>query len=45
MSYEIGICRVGGGVCLKSQTVHSDNRESAFGLVYGTGVFQSIWGY
>ena len=30
-----------GGDCPKSQTFLSENRESAFGLVYGYGVFQS----
>ena len=30
-----------GGDCLKSQIFISENRESAFGLVYGYGVFQS----
>ena len=29
------------GDCPKSQTFLSENRESAFGLVYGYGVFQS----
>lgn len=43
MSYRIGICR--GGVCLKSQTVHSENREFVFGLMKGYGVVQSIWEY
>lgn len=31
----------GGGVCLKSQTVHSENREFVFGHVKGYGVVQS----
>ncbi len=30
-----------GGDCLKSQIFLSENRESAFGLVQGYGVFQS----
>ena len=30
-----------GGDCLKSQIFFSENRESAFGLVYVCGVFQS----
>ena len=30
-----------GRDCPKSQTFLSENRESAFGLVYGYGVFQS----
>ena len=30
-----------GGDCPKSQTFLSENRESAFGLVYGYGVFLS----
>ncbi len=29
------------GDCPNSQTFLSENRESAFGLVYGYGVFQS----
>ena len=37
MSYRLGICR--GGECLKSQTVHSENREFVFGLMKGTGAF------
>ena len=37
MSYRIGICR--GGECLKSQTVHSENRGFVFGLVKGYGLF------
>ena len=43
MSYRIGICR--WGECLKSQTVHSENREFVFGLMKGYGVVQSIWEY
>lgn len=43
MSYRISICR--GGECLKSQTVHRENREFVFELVKGYGVVQSIWEY
>ena len=36
-----GAIRGQGGDCPKSQTFLSENRESAFGLVYGYGVFLS----
>ena len=39
--FSMCVCVFFGGDCPKSQTFLRENRESAFGLVYGYGVFQS----